>query len=180
MFTIKRRCLSSYVNVYSQASMFTIKCWCLPSNVDVYHHIFMSTMNTNNTIVRDTKAALKHHLWCIFFMPMTHYLTTTSCFSSTETYMIGSITKCEFTYEASQDWNIPRCTYSRYLAQYAGSDMAMKQQLVRMVHMMNKLNNVSRLRNMTFQLDWGSTAGCVAAGGSQWGSDSYYWTLRVW
>lgn len=37
-------------------------------------------------------------------------------------------------------------TYSRYLAQLAGSDMAMKQQLVRMVHMMNKLNKVSRLR----------------------------------
>lgn len=40
----------------------------------------------------------------------------------------------------------PRCTYSRYLAQYSGSDMAMKQQFVRMVHMMNKLNNVNRLR----------------------------------
>lgn len=44
---------------------------------------------------------------------------------------------------------VSRCTYSTYLAQYAGSDMAMKQQLVRMVHMMNRLNNVSRLRKNT-------------------------------
>lgn len=33
-------------------------------------------------------------------------------------------------------------TYSRYFAQLAGSDMAMKQQLVRMVHMMKRLNKV--------------------------------------
>lgn len=43
-------------------------------------------------------------------------------------------------------------THSTYLAQYAGSDMAMKQQLVRMVHMMNKLNKVSRLRNKDVRL----------------------------
>lgn len=34
------------------------------------------------------------------------------------------------------------CTHSRYLVQGAGSDMAMKKQLVRMVNMMNRLNNV--------------------------------------
>jgi hypothetical protein len=28
------------------------------------------------------------------------------------------------------------------LAQYSGSDMAMKQQLVKIVHIMNRLNNV--------------------------------------
>ena len=35
-----------------------------------------------------------------------------------------------------------RHTYSTYLAQYSGSDMAMKQQLVKIVHIMNRLNNV--------------------------------------
>lgn len=33
-------------------------------------------------------------------------------------------------------------THSRYLVQGAGSDMAMKKQLVRMVNMMNRLNNL--------------------------------------
>lgn len=37
-------------------------------------------------------------------------------------------------------------TYSRYLAQLAGSDIAMKQQLVRMVHMMKRLNKVLQFR----------------------------------
>lgn len=35
-------------------------------------------------------------------------------------------------------------THSRYLVQGAGSDMAMKKQLVRMVNMMNRLNNVDK------------------------------------
>lgn len=43
-------------------------------------------------------------------------------------------------------WYLLRYTYSRYLAQLAGSDIAMKQQLVRMVHMMNKLNKVLKFR----------------------------------
>lgn len=47
------------------------------------------------------------------------------------------------------------------MAQYAGSDMAMKQQLVRMVHMMNKLNNVSRLRNKTFHIKLCSELYCA-------------------
>lgn len=34
------------------------------------------------------------------------------------------------------------CTHSRYLVQGAGSDMAMKKQLVRIVNIMNRLNNV--------------------------------------
>ena len=34
------------------------------------------------------------------------------------------------------------CTHSRYLVQWGGSDMAMKQQLHRMVNMMNRLNKV--------------------------------------
>lgn len=43
-------------------------------------------------------------------------------------------------------WHLLGYTYSRYLAQLAGSDIAMKQQLVRMVHMMNKLNKVLKFR----------------------------------
>lgn len=43
----------------------------------------------------------------------------------------------------------PPVTYSRYLAQLAGSDMAMKQQLVRMVHMMKRLNKVLKFRRTT-------------------------------
>lgn len=40
-------------------------------------------------------------------------------------------------------------TYSRYLVHVGGSDMAMKKQLVRIVNIMNKLNNVKReLRNV--------------------------------
>lgn len=35
-------------------------------------------------------------------------------------------------------------TYSRYLVHVGGSDMAMKKQLVRIVNIMNKLNNVER------------------------------------
>lgn len=34
------------------------------------------------------------------------------------------------------------CTYSRYFVHGAGSDMAMKKQLVSIVNIMNKLNNV--------------------------------------
>jgi len=45
------------------------------------------------------------------------------------------------------------CTYSRYFAHGAGSDMAMKQQLVRMVNIMNKLNNVEqRLRRVSCEI----------------------------
>lgn len=41
-------------------------------------------------------------------------------------------------------------TYSRYLVHGAGSDMAMKKQLVSIVNIMNRLNNVERrLRNIT-------------------------------
>ena len=36
------------------------------------------------------------------------------------------------------------CTYSRYLVHGAGSDMAMKQQLVNIVNIMNRLNNVRK------------------------------------
>lgn len=49
-------------------------------------------------------------------------------------------------------------TYSRYLAQLAGSDMAMKQQLVRMVHMMNKLNKVLKFRRTHDSTDTFSTS----------------------
>lgn len=41
------------------------------------------------------------------------------------------------------------CTYSRYLVHGAGSDMAMKKQLVSIVNIMNRLNNVeTRLRKV--------------------------------
>lgn len=40
-------------------------------------------------------------------------------------------------------------TYSRYLVHGAGSDMAMKKQLVSIVNIMNKLNNVeTKLRKV--------------------------------
>lgn len=71
-------------------------------------------------------------------------------------------------------------TYSRYLAQWAGSDMAMKQQLVRMVHMMKRLNKVLKFRRTTNQaranigppplvatVTGGGGVSCGAAGASQ-------------
>jgi len=36
--------------------------------------------------------------------------------------------------------------YSRYLVHSGGSDIAMKVQFVKIVHMMNKLNKVNKLR----------------------------------
>lgn len=39
-------------------------------------------------------------------------------------------------------------TYSTYLAHCTGSDMAMKQQFVKIVHIMNRLNNVRVLRKI--------------------------------
>lgn len=44
-------------------------------------------------------------------------------------------------------------TYSTYLAHWTGSDMAMKQQFVKIVHIMNRLNKVRVLRKIwTFQM----------------------------
>lgn len=46
------------------------------------------------------------------------------------------------------------CTHSRYLVHGAGSDMAMKKQLVSIVNIMNRLNNVLRLRKVICRLQF--------------------------
>lgn len=48
-----------------------------------------------------------------------------------------------------QDRENEKCTHSTYLAHCAGSDMAIKQQLVKIVHIMKRLNKVRAVKTIT-------------------------------